>query len=137
MVRPLETLLRFDMKRLHTGSTMLRAFVERTQMQIYHSADLNGSSFQIMPTKAIDDMLERSASLLGERANEFIVLSNSMPPDSSPMHELVEGIENNRLHDTAVVVPYNDGGLIVVSERRSDWELQSSDAEWWYPSKPA
>ena len=113
----------------------LLSYMEHSGQSAFHSATLAGRSFNLMTPENVASFYDRSHSLWGTSAEEFALLCKVGPLGSLSLREAIGLVANGADADAdlAVVVPYQDGGMILLCSEKWEAIIGGSPADWWEP----
>ena len=86
--------------------------------------------------RAIDDLLRESQELWGTSAPSYLAVRKShAPPEYGTLADAVASVETTGGTDDYLLIAFQDGGVISVSETRFAFQDDAKPATWWYPAK--
>ena len=109
----------------------LSHLVQKNGWKIFYFKDNGGSKAEITGFQELENLLKRSNLLLGLAPSEFLWCGNQSTKDGQSLKSQLAQIEQDETLNGALVIPYVDGGLIVISNDDELKVLEGKSADWW------
>ena len=119
------------MRYIHSDVASVCDFIANNKLTITRlSVDGHGSN-NLYQVQDVADMLEKSHKLWGVYLDYFFVVADKKLSDNLDMKNAVEYAEAGKLNGF-LLIAYQDGGVISVSDRAYSFQEGAEPADWWH-----
>lgn len=122
------------MRFLHTRCNEITEFCTENGVNLFVVQSADGILSTRGELREIDALLARSQELWGTTAPFYLALRKSpVPPEYETLADAVAYVETTGGSNDFLLVAYQDGGLISISETKFIFQDNAKAAMWWYP----
>ncbi|WP_370677824.1 hypothetical protein [Pleomorphomonas sp. PLEO] len=119
------------MKRIHHDVTSICAFISTRKLVITKIRAGKQRFKETASPHDLAEMLEKSNTLWGTKLDYFFFVSDGDAPDNIDLANVVSSVESGAIPGF-ILVAYQDGGVISVSNKPYPFQEDAEPAAWWY-----
>ncbi|TBX98343.1 hypothetical protein [Rhizobium laguerreae] len=122
------------MRYLHSDVKAIRMFAEENQLSLTRIEPTTSPALRIIDYASIDEMLEASQKLWGLTLPFYVMASKKKVKDFYSLKDAVTTLEAAPKSDDFILVAYQDGGIISISNNILPFQPDAAKASWWTPT---